>query len=102
MIRRPPISNRPDTPFPYTTLFRSGLHRWAGEDDAIDLLGLQGLHCHGHRQPALAGAGGADAEGDDVLADRVDVALLAARLGAHRLALGHAQDRKSTGLNSSH
>src|SRR3546814_1904484 len=23
MLRRPPISNRPDTPFPYTPLFRS-------------------------------------------------------------------------------
>src|SRR3546814_18317587 len=32
-----------------------------------------------------------DLEGDDVLADRVDVALLAAGLGPHRLALGHAQ-----------
>src|SRR3546814_11392161 len=26
MRRRPPISTRPDTLFPYTTLFRSGLH----------------------------------------------------------------------------
>src|SRR3546814_2194838 len=26
MIRRPPISTRTDTLFPYTTLFRSGLH----------------------------------------------------------------------------
>src|SRR3546814_8778425 len=27
MIRRPPRSTRTDTRFPYTTLFRSGLHR---------------------------------------------------------------------------
>src|SRR3546814_17938011 len=27
MIRRPPISTRTDTLFPYTTLFRSSLHR---------------------------------------------------------------------------
>src|SRR3546814_13347392 len=27
MIRRPPKSTRTDTPFPYTTLFRSDLHR---------------------------------------------------------------------------
>src|SRR3546814_2556480 len=27
MIRRPPRSTRTDTLFPYTTLFRSGLHR---------------------------------------------------------------------------
>src|SRR3546814_6213095 len=29
MIRRPPISTRTDTLFPYTTLFRSGDHRRA-------------------------------------------------------------------------
>src|SRR3546814_19468855 len=28
MIRRPPRSTRTDTPFPYTTLFRSGLGIW--------------------------------------------------------------------------
>src|SRR3546814_6460369 len=27
MIRRPPVSTRTDTPFPYTTLFRSALRR---------------------------------------------------------------------------
>ena len=68
-----------------------GLDRRAGEDDAVDLLGLQRLHGHGHRQPALAGAGRADAEGDDVLADGVDVALLPARLRAHRAAARRAQ-----------
>src|SRR3546814_20568396 len=31
MIRRPPISTRTDTLFPYTTLFRSGLRRILGE-----------------------------------------------------------------------
>ncbi len=52
------------------------------EDDALDLLALQRLHRHGHREPALARAGRADAERDDVLADGVDVALLAAALRA--------------------
>src|SRR3546814_2227391 len=33
MIRRPPRSTRPDTLFPYTTLFRSLLHRAHGETD---------------------------------------------------------------------
>src|SRR3546814_18780338 len=28
MIRRPPRSTRTDTPFPYTTLFRSARHRY--------------------------------------------------------------------------
>src|SRR3546814_7698734 len=33
MIRRPPISTRTDTLFPYTTLFRSAAHdRGAGDD----------------------------------------------------------------------
>src|SRR3546814_14745935 len=30
MIRRPPRSTRTDTPFPYTTLFRSGMAKGAG------------------------------------------------------------------------
>ena len=45
----------------------AGLDRGPGEDDAVDLLGLQRLHRHRDGEPALAGAGGADAEGDDVL-----------------------------------
>ena len=44
----------------------AGLDRRAGEDDALHLLGLQRLHRHGDRQPALAGAGRAEPEGDDV------------------------------------
>src|SRR3546814_3055372 len=35
MIRRPPISTRTDTLFPYTTLFRSGGHGNADADVAI-------------------------------------------------------------------
>src|SRR3546814_3516998 len=31
MLRRPPISTRTDTLFPYTTLFRSTLNVWAPE-----------------------------------------------------------------------
>ncbi len=69
----------------------AGLDRGPGEDDAVDLLGLQRLHRHGHREPALAGAGRADAEGDDVLADGVDVALLPARLRPHRAPACRAQ-----------
>ena len=58
------------------------LDRRPGQDDPVDLLGLQRLHRLGHRQVGLAGAGRADAEDDGVLVDRVDVALLAQRLGA--------------------
>src|SRR5690606_12451387 len=52
-----------------------------GEDDPVDPLGLQGVHRLGHREVGLAGAGRADAEGDRVGLDRVDVRLLAQRLG---------------------
>ncbi len=69
----------------------AGLDRGPGEDDALDVLGLQRLHRHRHRQPALAGAGRTDAEGDHVGADGVDVALLAGRLRPHGAALGAAQ-----------
>src|SRR3546814_13908923 len=36
MVRRPPRSNRTDTLFPYTTLFRSVLDRLTGRVDSID------------------------------------------------------------------
>jgi hypothetical protein len=67
------------------------LDRRAGEDDALDLLGVQRLHRHGDREPALAGAGGADAERDDVLGDGVDVALLPGGLGPDPPPVGGAQ-----------
>src|SRR3546814_16892379 len=90
MIRRPPISTRTDTLFPYTTLFRSrpsgiagfrsdgrlhgGDHRVFGEDAANDveafLLGIGVAVLPGLRKPGYFGG--------------VDI------------------DRKSTRLNSSH
>src|SRR3546814_8855868 len=35
MLRRPPISTRTDTLFPYTTLFRSAIVRDGTQDDAV-------------------------------------------------------------------
>src|SRR3546814_6867221 len=69
MIRRTPRSTRPDTRFPYTTLFRSLQRNAAGADiDEIGAAFLQGrgvAHGIGNLQ-ALAGhpvaAGDADAE----------------------------------------
>ena len=55
--------------------------RGPGQDDPVDLLGLQRLHRLGHREVGLAGARGPDAEHDGVLVDRLDVALLVDRLG---------------------
>ena len=67
------------------------LDRRSGEDDAVDLLGLQRVHGHGHGEPTLAGTGGPDTEGDDVVADRLDVLLLSTRLGPHHATTSAAQ-----------
>src|SRR3546814_1725768 len=122
MLRRPPISTRTDTLFPYTTLFRSRrvLRPW----NDIDLLTLELADHRLHAAAAHADAG----------ADRVDGAVVrddgnlgaAARIARDRLQLddavvdlrhflgeqlGHELrvrarqedlDRKSTRLNSSH
>ena len=58
------------------------LDRGPRQHDAVHLAVLQRLHGLGHREVRLAGAGGADAERDGVPVDRVDVVLLARRLGA--------------------
>src|SRR3546814_11967516 len=77
MIRRPPISTRTDTLFPYTTLFRSGV---VVADAKLTL--------------EIAGRG-LLAFGDDL--HRTAIERLLAVLIAPRQA-----DRKSTRLNSSH
>src|SRR3546814_17498395 len=49
MIRRPPISTRTDTLFPYTTLFRSGAWDFYQKPIDIDALGLivaRAVHVH--------------------------------------------------------
>src|SRR3546814_4415366 len=42
MIRRPPVSTRTDTPFPFTTLFRSGLGGKGGRQ-ALECLARAGI-----------------------------------------------------------
>jgi hypothetical protein len=59
----------------------AGLDRGAGEDDAGNLFGFEGNDRHGHGEVGFAGAGGADAEGEVVLADGLDVAFLADGFG---------------------
>ena len=54
----------------------AGLHRRASEDHALDVAARERGGGHRHRQEGLAGAGGADSEGDRVPADRIDVLLL--------------------------
>ncbi len=59
------------------------LDRGPGEDDPLNLAFGQRRRGHRHGEEGLAGAGGADPEGDRVAADRVDVALLVQRLRRH-------------------
>src|SRR6266540_3581196 len=79
----------------------SRLDRRAGEDQAVHLLGQQGLHGDGHGQVGLAGAGGADAEDDRVGADRVDVLLLPDRLGLDGAA-AHAEHAVAEHVRGAH
>src|SRR3546814_18744473 len=59
MIRRPPISTRTDTLFPYTTLFRSGASGFTigrnqvGIDRAITDLGLDAIRIKLHPEVAV-------------------------------------------------
>src|SRR3546814_18327897 len=98
MIRRPPISTRTDTLFPYTTLFRSQFLRDPGSlgfahyrnhaDAAVECAGhFLGLDIalplkEGH-QPRLGPAVGID-------------------MGMKVVGKDSREDRKSTRLNSSH
>ena len=54
----------------------AGLDRRAHQQDAADLLALQGVDGAGHGEVGLAGASRTDAEVDVVVEDRLDVALL--------------------------
>jgi hypothetical protein len=57
-----------------------------GQDDAVDLFGLQRLHGLGHRQVRLAGARRSDAEHHRVGVDGVHIPLLVQGLRPDRLA----------------
>ena len=54
----------------------AGFHGGAGEDDALDLVTVQGIDGAGHRQEGLAGTGRADAEGEVVPEDVLQVLAL--------------------------
>src|SRR3546814_19179922 len=104
MIRRPPISTRKDTLFPYKTLFRS-------YDGLFDPVVAGVLRRAAVRRPhPRRGRGGACdqrpnqaapmAQGRHHVAHRGG--LVGGSLLAHLLGLAVVLDRKSTRLNSSH
>src|SRR3546814_19990765 len=97
MIRRPPRSNRTDTLFPYTTLFRS----------PVEAARQVELRLHPRRQRALRISGGeVQPVGRDVRAVEVgfdDAVVVGVGLPTNMgIARRQGQDRKSTRLNSSH
>src|SRR3546814_19263255 len=86
MIRRPPISTRTDTLFPYTTLFRSAGFRPDIDDRIAD------AGCGRVKDLVLFG----DADGHRIDQDIAVIGGVEIDLAADR------GDRKSTRLNSSH
>src|SRR3546814_17901245 len=77
MIRRPPISTRTYTPFPYTTLFRSPAHFFERYADMVEVelrelvepvLMLPRTECETHHQRIVIRR-----DGDAVLREHADV-----------------------------
>ena len=73
------------------------LHRRAHQHQALHRLALQRVHRAGHGEIGLAGSGGADAEGDVVLLDGLQVIVLARGAAAH-FGLARHQQRHELGL----
>src|SRR3546814_14910205 len=101
MIRRPPISTRTDTLFPYTTLFRSVYGVFDGHAIGSELFSqfFQGVLGPGHGQ-AIARHDGdrfgiAHQEGCVVGAARLDVALYGYGAAGGRPKTGSASDTES-------
>src|SRR3546814_16951198 len=101
MIRRPPISTRPDTLFPYTTLFRSRLRFEHGDGLRADLLarvrdyGVIVVQNPSHLTIA------SPFTAESLLSGLLDAGIPLA-LGSDGPANPWLKDRKSTRLNSSH
>src|SRR3546814_3669308 len=112
MIRRPPISTRTDTLFPYTTLFRSDAALGTARETAGDLDALATqcgvrrdrleaffeLFAH-HEKVVTLFSQGVNQSGQGT--DKVN-AIINCHLYTGRIGKPGAGDRKSTRLNSSH
>src|SRR3546814_13211261 len=102
MIRRPPISTRTDTLFPYTTLFRSDVGPMEQEHHLVHPWSVEPVPqatSNGYRMPMLKRISGRDRVGGRVVV-RAAVAVAVTLVSA--VLAGTARDRKSTRLNSSH
>src|SRR3546814_6990624 len=106
MIRRPPRSTRPDTLFPYTTLFRSPLDRGRGDRVEVHRVGLAvvgqriiGCAATVDQDQLVTRAQSTQVEEAGVGRETVLGKLVLDRTGELRK---RVQDRKSTRLNSSH
>src|SRR3546814_11307235 len=100
MIRRPPRSTRTDTPFPYTTLFRSQIA-------AIELHAFDDIKLEFETLGLFDGDDAFLADllhrlGDLLADDGVAIGRDDADLGDLVRARNGLRDRKSTRLNSSH
>src|SRR3546814_18395376 len=98
MIRRPPISTRTDTLFPYTTLVRSDQHAHSVVHPALGEAERTGSD---DRSVAGEAARLLDRADDRQAAHAADLDLVA-DLRVEAIRHPGAQDRKSTRLNSSH
>src|SRR3546814_11871977 len=102
MRRRPPISTRTDTLFPYTTLFRSPVDDVRALDDIAheEKQGHRRKHVVAHYAERIL-----DEQIEDAIVQKPD--LVGHPIGVvteedtHR-EQGEGEDRKSTRLNSSH
>src|SRR3546814_13361906 len=108
MIRRPPVSTRTYTLFPYTTLFRSGtdpekrfvfdtLKPGAADDSEAPhinvIVFMRGLLSHLYTRVYFA---------DEEAANARDSVLLSVPAERRETLIAAREDRKSTRLNSSH
>src|SRR3546814_19149639 len=99
MIRRQPQSTRTDTPFPYTTLFRSMLLQMKAMTEGARVMAYEtALNVDIARHHPRADARQAAADWVDLTTPLVKAFCTDAAFDLGSLAL----DRKSTRLNSSH
>src|SRR3546814_13764961 len=98
MIRRPPRSTRTDTPFPYTTLFRSQVHQaYAPGEGQSAIIDQETVPGDGTENYAAT-----HQRGNDLSADTTQNGGNNRGIVSQQLSGNADSDRKSTRLNSSH